>query len=54
MTNEQRERLMDLKREINSPKDRLMSLMRRIEEVSPSQAAKLGKIIASLETFQNR
>ncbi len=53
MTKEQRETLEHLKAEINRPKERLIDLLRQIEEISPSQGKKLGGIIGRLEAFQN-
>lgn len=54
LTKQQAEALKHLKNEINSPKHKLIDYMRQIEEISPSQAAALGKIIGKLETWQNK
>jgi hypothetical protein len=54
MTNEQRKTLNTLKREISSPKSALLRIVNQMESVSPKQAEQLSKIIARLESFQNR
>ena len=52
MTKQQREDLMHLKREVNSPKSELIDLIRKIEEISPREAEKLSKIVGKLESWQ--
>lgn len=42
------------KKEINSPKERLMEIRDRIREVDLKQAEMLDKIIGKLEHFQNK
>lgn len=54
MTKEQREELRFLKSEANSPKRDLMDLIRRIEAISPRDAAKLESIVGKLESWQHK
>lgn len=54
MTKEQREELAHLKREINSPKRDLIDILRRVERLSPREAAKLETIIGKLESWQSK
>jgi hypothetical protein len=54
MTKEQREELRHLKSEVNSPKSRLIDILSKLEQISPSQAKQLGQIIGRLEHWQNK
>jgi hypothetical protein len=54
MTKQQKEMIKQLKAEINSPKHRLLEILRRIEEISPSESDKMGRIIWKLEVWQNK
>jgi hypothetical protein len=54
MTKQQKEMIKQLKAEINSPKHRLLEIMRRIEEINPSESDKMGRIIWKLEVWQNK
>jgi hypothetical protein len=46
--------LRHIKSECNSPKHKLLDLARRLESISPREAAKLDAIIGRLEKWQNR
>lgn len=54
MTKDRKTELKHLVNECNSPKGRLMELLRRIEAISPPQARKLERIIGRLEAWQTR
>lgn len=54
MTKSQREELKRLKSEISQPKSRLLDLLRRVEQISPSQGDQLARIIGRLEDWQNK
>ena len=54
MTTQEAEKLAFLKKEVNSPKSALIQLMRKVGEVSPTQAAQLDAIIGRLEAWQNK
>lgn len=54
MTRKERDELAYLKREISNAKSELIRIERRIAQISPRQAEKLGSIIGRLEDFQNR
>lgn len=51
MKNEQQ--IWNLKREVNSPKSRLIDIMRDLRELAPRKARSLENIIARLEEWQN-
>jgi tetrahydromethanopterin S-methyltransferase subunit G len=53
LTEKQASELQHLKHEINQAKSRLIDIVRKMESIKPSEAAKLGKIIGRLEHFQN-
>ena len=48
------EEIERIKQECNHPKSELIRLLSKLEEVSPTQAEKLSKIIGRLETWQNQ
>jgi len=50
---EKREELQHLRGEVNHPKHELITLARRIEEISPRKARTLDSIIGRLEAWQN-
>lgn len=54
MTQDDRDELTFLKREVNPIKSDLMDILRKVEAISPSQAAKLERIIGNLEAWQNK
>ena len=54
MKKEQREELQHLKREVNAPKHDLIGILRRVENVSPTQARALRRILERLEYWQVR
>jgi len=48
-----KEKIAYIKSECNGPKSDLMRLHSKLQDISPSHAAKLDKIIAELEYWQN-
>ncbi len=48
-----KELIKQIKHDVNNPKSELIRLQSRLEEISKSQAEKLGKIIGRLENWQN-
>jgi hypothetical protein len=53
MNDATRKRLAALKHEASFPKRELLGIERRMREISPRQADRLGAIISRLEHWQN-
>ena len=48
-----KEKVDEIKHNVNEPKSRLIRILSKLEEINPKEAEKLSKIIMKLEAWQN-
>ena len=53
-TAEKQSKIAQIKSEVNSPKHRLIDIVRKLEEISPREAGKLNTLIGKLEDWQRQ